>query len=186
AAETTAGLRVAVWVGPTTLELLDEAGKVVCRAEMPNATQREGIVISRDGTRLASIWEDGTWNRLAVYDATTGEQLAVCDGHRDFIFDLTFNPNGTQPASASRDETACVWDATTGALKAKFKGHKGSVASVAYHPRSECLVTASSDGTVRQWDSQTAREIAPPFDQHHGSVGSAVYSPDGEYIASAG
>ena len=48
------GLRVAAWVGNTTFDLLDEAGQVLCRVEMPEASEPAPVVVSPDGTRLAS------------------------------------------------------------------------------------------------------------------------------------
>ena len=82
ATQTRRGLRVAAWVGNTTFDLLDEAGRVLCRVEAPDAMGPRAVIVSPDGTRLACQWYDGEWRRLAVFDATSGKQTAVCDGHR--------------------------------------------------------------------------------------------------------
>ena len=44
ATQTRRGLRVAAWVGTATFDLLDEAGQVLCRVEMPQC--RQGPVAS--------------------------------------------------------------------------------------------------------------------------------------------
>jgi WD40 repeat protein len=183
-AQTRRGLRVATWVGKTTLDLLDEAGQVLCRVEIPELKELS-VVISPDGKRLACSGPR-TSECFAVYDATSGRQTAVCDGHRGGVWALTFSPDGTRIASGGEDRTACLWDAATGALLARCQGHTSKVLGAAFSPDGARLATTSFDGTVRQWDAGTGREVEPPYDRHAGEVSTAVYSPDGQWVASAG
>jgi WD40 repeat protein len=186
ATQTRRGLRVAAWVGKTTFDLLDEAGQALCRVEIPQATQPGTVVVSPDGTRLACPLSEGDWERLLVFDATSGKQTAVCDGHRGGLWAFTFSRDGTRLASGGEDNTVRLWDSSTGALLATCRGHKSNVLGIAFRPDGARLVTTSFDGTVRQWDAATGREVEAPYDRHSGEVFTAVYSPDGQWVASAG
>jgi WD40 repeat protein len=185
-AQTRRGLRVAAWVGNTTFDLLDEAGQVLRRVEIPEAKGPAPVVVSADGMRLACSRVDGEWQRLSVFDARSGKQIAVCDGHRGLIWAYAFSPDGTRLASGGEDRTARLWDAATGALLATCREHVSKVLSTAFSPDGARFLTTSSDGTVRQWDSTTGREIEAPYERHTGEVAAAVYSPDGQWVASAG
>jgi WD40 repeat protein len=185
-AQTHRGLRVAVWVGDTTLDLLDEAGRSLCRAKTPSGAQFGQVAVSPDGTRLTCNWLVGARVRLAVFDASSGKQTASCDGHGRDIWSAAFSPDGTRLATGGGDNLARLWDPATGALLATCRGHWSKVLRVAFRPDGARLVTASSDGTVRQWNAATGQEVEPPYDRHSGEVADAVYSPDGDRIASAG
>jgi eukaryotic-like serine/threonine-protein kinase len=187
-AHTSRGLRIVVWVDNTAFELLDQTGKVLCRVATPQTEEHEpsNVVVSPDGTRVACAFGDDDWKRIAVLDAISGKQTAICNGHTKSIRALTFSPDGTRLASGSVDRTARVWDAASGRLLATCEGHKSSVHSAKFSPDGARLVTASPDVTVRQWDAATGQVVEPPYDRHSAQLQSAVYSPDGQWVASAG
>ncbi|MFO0824559.1 MAG: serine/threonine-protein kinase [Gemmataceae bacterium] len=186
AAQTRLGLRVAVWVEPTSFVLFDESGRRLCRVEMPKAKELAPVAFSPDGSRLASWWGEGKARRLSVFDSANGKLIADCTGHTDGIWDFTFSPDSMRLATASDDQTACVWNAKTGELLTTYRGHSSRVLSIAFRPDGQRLVTSSSDRTVRQWDAATGRDVEAPYDRHSGEVSAAAYSPDGECVASVG
>jgi YD repeat-containing protein len=186
--QTRLGFRVAACVaGDTAIDVLDDAGRVLCRVAGPEKKPATAFVISPDGTRLACAWDDAA-RRVAVFDATSGKQSAICAGHRDVIWTLTFSPDGSRLASGAGgdDPTLRLWDAATGTPLATCRGHTGKLHSAAFSPDGSRLVTTSSDRTVRQWDTRTGQEVEPPYDRHASEAYSAAYSPDGQSITSAG
>jgi WD40 repeat protein len=184
--QTRRGLRIAAWVGNTAFDLLDETGQVLCHVSIPEARQAGRVLVSPDGQRLACNWPSGDWERFGLFDATSGQRTAVCDGHRDGMWGYTFSPDGTRLASGGEDRMVRLWNAATGALLATCRGHTSKVVGVAFRPDGARMVTTSADGTVRQWDAATGREVEPPYDRHSGDVLCAAYSPDGQWVASAG
>lgn len=185
-AQTCRGLRVVLWTGKATFNLLDEAGQVLSRVEVPELKAPCPVVVSPDGTRLACRWSEGGRSRIALFDATSGQPTAGCIDHPGDIRSLTFSPDGTRLGSTSGDRAARLWDSATGTLLVTCRGHTDKLLSASFSADGTRLVTTSSDATVRQWDTATGREVEAPYDRHTGEVITAVYSPDGQWIASAG
>jgi WD40 repeat protein/serine/threonine protein kinase len=181
--QTRPGLRIATWVSKTAFDVRDEAGRVLCHVEWPGAWGTGPVAVSADGARLACQLSP---RMLAVFDARTGKQTAVCAGHYDGFWAFTFSPDGSKLAAAGEDKLARMWDPATGKLLVTCRGHTSKIQGAAFRPDSARLVTASFDGTVRQWDTATGREVEAPYDRHTGELAEAVYSPDGEWVASAG
>jgi len=64
---------------------------------------------SPDGRRLATAGDDRS---VRVWDARTGETLAIHRGHVGMVVDLCFSPDGRSLASVGEEDHVKVWDAT--------------------------------------------------------------------------
>jgi hypothetical protein len=64
------------------------------------------VAFSPDGLRLASAHPDGT---VRLWDADTGKQLAVLQGHTGEVLAVAFSPDGSRIASADKDGTVRLW-----------------------------------------------------------------------------
>ena len=112
----------------------------------------EGFVstaqFSPDGQRIVT----SSWDKTSrVWDAKTGQEIAVLKGHEDIVRTAQFSPDGQRIVTASQDKTSRVWDAKTGQEIAALKGHEGSVRTAQFSPDGQRIVTASDDKTSRVW-----------------------------------
>jgi WD40 repeat protein len=185
-AQTRRGLRVGAGFGMGPFAVFDPSGRELCRGEVPRVKSFLYLILSGDGLRLASYWDDREGLQLAVFDATSGRQTAVCDGPLTPLRAVTFSADGARLAAAGEDPAARVWDTTTGALVANCHGHTSTVLAATFRPDGKRLATASEDGTVRQWDPASGRQVEPAYERHTGQVAAVAYSPDGKWVASAG
>ena len=111
----------------------------------------ESVTFSTDGTRIVSGSRD---NSLRVWDASTGKQLNVLNGHTWLVNSVAFSTDGTRIVSGSDDESVRVWDASRGKQLNVLKGHTESVNSVAFSKDCMRIVSGSHDNSVRVWDME--------------------------------
>jgi len=120
---------------------------------------------------------------VRVWDASTGKQLNVLNGHTDLVSSVAFSTDGTRIVSGSRDKLVRVWDASTGRALNVLNGHISSVTSVAFSTDGTRIVSGSTDESVRVWDALTGKELNV-LNDHTDSVDSVVFSTDGTRIVS--
>jgi WD40 repeat protein len=81
--------------------------------------------------RTPTASEDRT---ARIWDAATGNEIAVLRGHEGSVTSAAFSPDGSRIVTASGDRTARVWDAATGKEIAVLRGHEDAVRSAAFSP----------------------------------------------------
>jgi WD40 repeat protein len=154
-----------------------------------------GCAFSPDGRRLASAsqvitpatpatGEATARGELRLWDAESGAELRVLEGHTSSISDCAFSPDGCYLASASWDETLRLWDAESGVELGVLEGHTREVDACAFSPDGRQLVSASSDETLRLWDAESGALLGV-LEGHAGPVLECTFSPDGDRICSA-
>ena len=114
------------------------------------------VAFSPDGTRIVSGGKDSS---VRVWDASTGAELNVLNGHCGAVGSVAFSTDGTRVISGSADSSVRVWDASTGAQLNVLNGHIYGVSSVAFSSDSNHIVSGSFDKSVRVWDASTGAEL---------------------------
>ena len=77
--------------------------------------------------------------------------LHILTEHKDWVYSVSFSPDGQTLASGSDDGTVRLWDVNTGNLLHTLTEHRGSVYSVSFSPDGQTLASGSFDRTVLLW-----------------------------------
>ena len=96
------------------------------------------IALSTDSTHIISGSSDNT---VRVWDASTGAELKVLEGHTDFVHSVTFSTDGTCIVSGSSDKSVQVWDASTGAQVKMPSIHTDSLNSITSPADNTCITS---------------------------------------------
>ncbi|KAH8825958.1 hypothetical protein DL96DRAFT_1466365, partial [Flagelloscypha sp. PMI_526] len=127
------------------------------------------VAFSPDSKHIVS----GSWDNSArVWDAESGKQLCLLDGHESLVISVAFSPDSKYVVSGSDDNTVRIWDAESGKQLRNLDGHVHAVTSVAFSPDGKGVVSGSWDRTVQIWDAESSKQLRK-LDGH----GSPIRSP---------
>jgi WD40 repeat protein/serine/threonine protein kinase len=137
------------------------------------------VAFSPDGSQFALA------NRgvVDVWDLRKHTLAFQLRGHLDFVYAVTFSPDGRFIATGGWDRSIRLWDRTTGQPARTLLGHRGFVRGLSFRADSKQLVSCSEDKSVRLWDVAAGRALAS-FHGHSGFVHCVAFSPDGTEAAS--
>ena len=104
--------------------------------------------------------------------------------HSDWVYSVSWSPDGKRLASGSRDKTVCIWEAATGKQLLQLNVDS-AVLSVQFSPSGDIIAAGCRNGTVQLIDVATAEvamtgHVACRWDY----VRSVSWSPDGTMLAS--
>ena len=152
------------------------------------------VTFSPDGTRLASINDDGT---ATLWDAFSGEQLITMVNINSYPSlsvprSVAFSPEGKTLATSDATEVI-LWDASNGIRLFTLAGesigattgiHLG-VGQISFKPDGKHLAVANMDGLSKVWELATQSEVLS-FTQGEQPARAIAYSPDGNLLATGG
>jgi WD40 repeat protein len=144
------------------------------------------LAVSPDGKLLASGQGlGGRESRIRLWDLTTGKQIGrPLEGHRAWVSELLFWPDGKKLASASADQTIRLWDVTDPSNASSIRtlqGHRDEVWSLALVPGARYLVSGSKDGELLVWDASAARADKGPI-RFPGRLWTWRFAPDSKSV----
>ena len=137
--------------------------KQVHRLAMPGGTSLgpltdlsdlvRAVAWSPDGSMMAAGGgTPGAFGEIVVFDAATGAPRARLEGHRDYVYHLAFNHDGTRLASCGYDKVIRIWDTATGKAIGVLKEHTEAVFAVAFSGDGALLASAAADRSVKIWN----------------------------------
>ncbi len=119
---------------------------------------------------------------------TPHPSLLTLTGHSDWVWSVSFSPDGTTLASSSSDRTIRLWDVQTQQCVKTLVGHADAVRSLAFAAskgdglNGACLVSGSDDRTVRLWND--SGDCLRVLQGHTSWISAVAFSPDGFLLAS--
>jgi WD40 repeat protein len=93
-----------------------------------------------------------------LYDCASGRLFPLV-GHKDFVSNLAFSPDGLMLASGSMDGTIRLWNTTNGSPRALLPGHMQETTDVAFSPDGRTLASVSKGESLKFWHLPTLREV---------------------------
>jgi RNA polymerase sigma factor (sigma-70 family) len=138
------------------------------------------VAFSNDSKIMAA----GLGGTIRVWDAITGKERSISNGHENWISSVAVAEDGKEAVTAGGDGALILWDLASGTEKRRLKGHQGEVRAAQFVPGGKFLASASSDQTVRLWDLATSKEVQRLEGSPAGLIYSIAVSPDGKTLAS--
>jgi WD40 repeat protein len=129
------------------------------------------------GKRILTIGVDGT---ARVWDAGSGEAIAVLKSESSHVRRASFSPNGKHILTEFADGTVRLWDAKSATATAILKIEGAALTNAAFTSDGRLIVTGSADGTVRIWDGGTLRNELKG--DYRGNIDVTI-SPDSRLVA---
>ena len=100
---------------------------------------------AEDNTRIVTT--------VALQQAVYGvQERNILEQHQDYVWSVSFSPDGKTLATGSVDKTVKLWEVASGREIKTLKGHQAVVWSVSFSPDGKTLATGSSDRTVKLWN----------------------------------
>ena len=181
-----------IWDTATTKEVLS----IITDREAIKAKEvfSTDVAYSPTGKQIATAEVSG---KVKLWDASSGSQLFVLDGHTSEVRSIAFNHDGTRLVTGGgvffQPGELKVWDVTDGREILDLPGHHGRVESVAFSPDGSRLASVSSYASpnsglraeVKIWNASTGRELLSIKDPAAAAFNSVSFSPNGKTIATA-
>ncbi|WP_146770303.1 winged helix-turn-helix domain-containing protein [Mesorhizobium hawassense] len=131
------------------------------------------------GDRIVTASYDKT---AAVWDISSGAEIAILKGHDGAVERAEFSPDGSRILTASRDGTARLWDAVSGEQLYILRP-VGNYPTAIFSPDGTRVLTAGENSDATLWDARTGKKVLGVSSDAYTR---AAFSSDGRSFATAG
>lgn len=155
------------------------AGGFLVFAGAQAGPESRAVAFSRDGTRIVAA----AGNTIRVWEADTGKEVHLRDGHRVAPSRIVHVAGGKVVVSWGADRVIRRWDSASGRSLGTFPAPK-STTLAAFSPDGRMAALANTDKSIRLLDTSTGKQVRR-FDEKT-SASALSFSPDGKTLAARG
>ena len=164
-----------------------QAGTTNLVHQIQDAGEVKVLKFSRDGTRLASLNQQG---EVTVWEAerwTVVRQVPGPPGYGGHDGALDFSPDGQALVFGHADGILHVVNLDTGAANLNIPAHSELITAVAWSPTAPILASGSgySGGPIRLWDANSGKPIGALEGHTSWITRGLIFSADGRRLYSA-
>ncbi|HEY1111832.1 MAG TPA: protein kinase, partial [Opitutaceae bacterium] len=99
---------------------------------------------------------------IRLWDVADGRQIGRLEGHRGFIVQILFSPDGKTLYSSSADQTVRVWDVES--RQSRRTGNAVELSWIAMQPDGKMFVSGSKESGIRLWDTVSRSGMFAPIE----------------------
>ena len=155
------------------------------------------IKFSPNGQFIAAASTDRT---IKIWSRSSGELLHILEGHEDWVYAISFSPDGKYIVSGGggSDKSLRFWETSTGELIKIIKDADSSVHSIRFSSDGKLIASAGSEQVLKIWDFNSILSsnndvllnhqdiLLKVIKGHKSEINDLDFSPDGNLIALAG
>ncbi len=144
---------------------------------LPGTGPVYGISLSPDAAILASADFGAVW----LWEIGAGTEAGILEGDADFVWGVSWSPDGRSVACASQDGTVTVWAIETRTMRCVLE--TGWAFCVEWSPDGRFLASGSYSGELAIWDAETMARLRSWRTGGSSPVICLAWSPDGNSVA---
>jgi RNA polymerase sigma factor (sigma-70 family) len=120
---------------------------------------------------------------VGLWEVAGGQHKHMLDGHRHYVIDMAFSPDGRLLVTAGEKESAFVWETATGKRVAALpEGLPIGACAVAFSRDGRFLATALPEGPIRLWETATWT-VRNEYKGHRDRATTLTFSPGGQLLS---